>query len=137
MKVAVFGGSGFLGYDFVRLALREGGCEPVVYSSSAKSLSNIARHEVDIRLYPSADPGSVSLDPDVDVLINFSHPFERRDGINGLAQVERFAAFVAGARQRNPRPRLIHISSMSVFEPFAQGREFVESDGLRPRRADR
>lgn len=137
MKVAVFGGSGFLGYDFVRLALHEGGCEPVVYSGSAKSLSNVARHEVDIRLYPPADPASVQLDPDVDTLINFSHPFERRDGINGYAQIERFAAFVARARQRNPRLRLIHTSSMSVFEPFAHGREFVESDGLRPPRGDR
>ena len=94
MKVAVFGGSGFLGYDFVRLALRDGGCTPVVYSSSAKSLSNVARHEVDIRLYPSADPASVVLDTDVDLLLNFSHPFERRDGISGQVQVERFADFV-------------------------------------------
>jgi len=137
MKVAVFGGSGFLGYDFVRLALLEGSCEPVVYSSSAKSLSNVARHEVDIRLYPSSDPASVLLDADIDVLVNFSHPFERRDGISGYAQVERFADFVGRARARNPRLRLIHTSSMSVYEPFAPGREFEEHTPLRAPRNDR
>lgn len=137
MKVAVFGGSGFLGYDFVRLALGDGVCTPVVYSSSAKSLSNLARHEVDIRLYPSADPVSVVLDDDVALVINFSHPFEPRDGISGYAQVERFAAFVGRARQRNPRLRLIHTSSMSVYEPFAPGREFEEHAPLRAPRHDR
>jgi nucleoside-diphosphate-sugar epimerase len=137
MKVAVFGGSGFLGYDFVRLALREGGVTPVVYSSSAKSLSNVARHEVDVRLYPSADPVSVVLDEDVDLLVNFSHPFERREGISGHAQVQRFAEFVAAARRRNPDLRLVHTSSMSVYEPFAKGHEFDEGAPLRPPRHDR
>ncbi|MCC6706278.1 MAG: NAD-dependent epimerase/dehydratase family protein [Gammaproteobacteria bacterium] len=137
MKVAVFGGSGFLGYDFVRLALKEGGVTPVVYSSSAKSLSNVARHEVDIRLYPSAEPASVTLDEDVDLLINFSHPFERRDGISGYTQVQRFADFVGAARRHNPRLRLIHTSSMSVYEPFAPGHEFDERASLRAPRHDR
>ena len=137
MKVAVFGGSGFLGYDFVRLALGEVDCTPVVYSSSAKSLSNVARHEVDIRLYPSADPVSVVLDADVELLVNFSHPFERRDGISGYAQVTRFAEFVARARQRNPRLRLIHTSSMSVYEPFAPGVKFEENATLRAPPHDR
>lgn len=137
MKVAVFGGSGFLGYDFVRAALAADGIVPVVYSSSAKSLSNVARHELDIRLYPSHEPERVSLEIDIDLLVNFAHPFERRGGISGQAQVEGFARFVARARERNPRLRLIHISSMSVYEPFAPAHLFDEDAALKPPRADR
>ncbi len=137
MKVAVFGGSGFLGYDFVRAALAADGIAPVVYSSSAKSLSNVARHELDIRLYPSHEPERVSLEIDIDLLLNFSHPFEQRGGISGQAQVEGFARFVGRAHERNPRLRLIHISSMSVFEPFAPGHFFGEDEPQKPPRADR
>lgn len=137
MKIAVFGGSGFLGYDFIRLALKRGGIEAVVYSSSAKSLSNVARHEVDIRLYSSTDPQAVVLDRDVEWLINFAHPFERRGNLTAMEQVARFVQFVGNAKRSCPGLRLIHLSSMSVYEPFARGRKFAESDVLNPPRHDR
>ena len=137
MKVAVFGGSGFLGYDFVRFALRHGGVEPIVYSGGGKSLANVSRHDVDIRLYSADDPQAIALDDDVDVVVNFAHPFERRGGITGTEQIARFVRFVGQARRANPRLRLIHLSSMSVFEPFGRNRRFEESDSLRPPRGDR
>ena len=126
MKVAVFGGSGFLGYDFVRFALRHGGVEPIVYSGGGKSLANVSRHDVDIRLYSADDPQAIALDDDVDVVVNFAHPFERRGGITGTEQIARFVRFVGQARRANPRLRLIHLSSMSVFEPFGRNRRFED-----------
>ncbi|MBI2993377.1 MAG: NAD-dependent epimerase/dehydratase family protein [Gammaproteobacteria bacterium] len=137
MKIAVFGGSGFLGYDFIRFALKRGGIEPVIYSSSAKSLSNLARHEVDIRLYAAAEPQAVELDRDVGWLVNFAHPFERRGSISGKDQIARFVQFVGNAKRSCPGLRLIHLSSMSVYEPFARGLRFVETDALNPPRHDR
>src|SRR3546814_6178913 len=86
MKIAVFGGSGFLGYSFVRHALQAGDVTPIVYSSSPKSLANVARHEIDIRLYPSSQPEAAQLDPDVSLIINYSHPFEARDKIGGRSE---------------------------------------------------
>lgn len=137
MKVAVFGGSGFLGYDFVRFALRQGGVEPVVYTSNAGSLSNVCRHDVDVRLYPASDPQAVVLDEDTDVVVNFAHPFERRGGISGTHQIERFVRFIDNAKRLNPTLCLIYLSSMSVFEPFGSNRRFAEADPLRPPRENR
>ncbi|MGE0484118.1 MAG: NAD-dependent epimerase/dehydratase family protein [Gammaproteobacteria bacterium] len=137
MRIAVFGGSGFLGYDFVRRVLAADRFQPVVYAGSARGLANLARHEIDIRLYDSACPGDVVLDREVEAVINFSHPFQSRGGISGAEQVRRFAAFVGDARRRQPRLRLVHVSSMSVYEPFAPGIAFSEDSPLRPPRADR
>lgn len=137
MKIAVFGGSGFLGYSFVRHALQAGDVTPIVYSSSPKSLANVARHEVDIRLYPSSQPEAIQLDPDVSLIINYSHPFEARDNITGADQIRGFVRFVAAARRANPGLRLIHLSTMSVFEPFATDHFFTESAPLHPPKTDR
>jgi nucleoside-diphosphate-sugar epimerase len=137
MKVAVFGGSGFLGYDFVRCALRRGGVDLVVYSTSANSLANVSRHDVDLRLYSANEPHAVVLDDDTDVVVDFAHPFERRGEVGGAEQIHRFVRFIAAAKRSNPRLRLIYLSSMSVFEPFMQNRRFAEADPLRPPKADR
>lgn len=137
MKVAVFGGSGFLGYAFVRAVLAAGGVEPVIYAGAAGNLSNVARHGLDIRLYDAAAPALAALDADVATVVNFSHPFETRGGISGREQVERFAAAMGAARRSHPGLRLLHVSSMSVYEPFAPGREFDEDSPLAPPRGDR
>lgn len=137
MKVAVFGGSGFLGYSFVRLALGSGVVTPIVYSSSPKSLTNVARHAVDIRLYPSSQPESIQLDPDVSLIVNYAHPFEARDNISGADQIQGFVRFVAAAKRARPDLRLIHLSTMSVFEPFAPDHYFAESSPLNPPKPDR
>jgi len=137
MKVAVFGGSGFLGYDFVRFALQRGGVELVVYSSGAGSLANVARHDVDLRLYPADDPQTVVLDDDTAVVVNFAHPFERRGEISGTEQINRFVRFIAAAKRSNRDLRLVYLSSMSVFEPFGRSHRFAEADPVRPPRDDR
>src|SRR3546814_11358988 len=89
---------------------------------SPKSLANVARHEIDIRLYPSSQPEAAQLDPDVSLIINYSHPFEARDNIGGADQIRGFVRFVAAAKQANPGLRLIHLSTMSVFEPRSEER---------------
>jgi nucleoside-diphosphate-sugar epimerase len=137
MKVAVFGGSGFLGYSFVRHVLRAGDVTPIVYSSSPKSLTNLARHAVEIRLYQSSQPETIQLDPDVSLIINYAHPFEARDNISGADQIQRFVRFVGAAKRAKPDLRLIHLSTMSVFEPFAPGHFFAESSPLKPPKSDR
>ena len=37
MKIAIFGGTGFMGYDFIRRLLGNGGFTPVVYCTSASN----------------------------------------------------------------------------------------------------
>jgi nucleoside-diphosphate-sugar epimerase len=137
MKIAVFGGTGFLGYDFVRYALDQGVVKPIIYSSNPKNLTNVARHDIDIRLYPSSDPQSIILDDDVEVIVNYAHPFESRDKISGKKQIERFVRFVEKSKQTNSKLHLIHLSSMSVFEPFDQEIYYDESMPLHPPRDDR
>ena len=137
MRIAVFGGSGFLGYDFVRLALRRGGVEPVVYSSGTGSVANLARHGIDLRFYSPADLESVVLDADTDTVVNFAHPFERGSRGGGDEQIRRFVRFISNAKRANPSLRLVHLSSMAVYEPFTESHAPVETDPLRPPRDDR
>ncbi len=137
MKVAIFGGTGFLGYDFIRLALAEAKLTPIVFSSNPKSLTNVARHGIDIRLYRSGDPESIRLESDVNLVVNFAHPFEARDRISGKEQIRRFVRFIGSAKRLNPSLRLIHLSSMSVYEPFAESVYFDEASPLAPPKDDR
>src|SRR3546814_15220128 len=44
---------------------------------------------------------------------------------------------LAAAKQANPGLRLIHLSTMSVFEPFAGKHFFTESAPLHPPKTDR
>ncbi len=132
MKIAVFGGTGFLGYDFVRYVLKSGNIIPVVYSSSPKSMVNVARHDLDIRQYSVSIPEDMVLDPDVEYIVNFSHPFLVREKISAKKQIERFANLVRRQKEQNPALRLIHVSSMSVYEPFDKDHRFGEDLKLDP-----
>ncbi len=134
-NVAVFGGSGFLGGSFVRLARRLAGVRPIVYSS--KPAGSSAFGDLDVRSYQPDEVQDLTLDPNVDVVVNFAHPFERRGSRPGSEQIRRFARFIGRARAANPDLRLIHLSSMSVFEPFAHDHRFEESAPLQPPATDR
>ena len=59
MKVAILGGTGFMGYSLVRRLLNSDAVTPVVYGSSPKSLVNLARHDVDFRYVPTSKLGGV------------------------------------------------------------------------------
>ena len=132
MKVAIFGGSGFMGYDFFRLIEGEGSITPIVYTSGPQSLSNLARHDVDIRFVPTNELEQLELDDGVDAIVNFAHPFAKRFQMTVEEQVHAHAAFFGRARERNQRLSLIHISTMSVYEPFAPDRFFAEDSPLSP-----
>ena len=132
MKVAIFGGSGFMGYDFFRLLEGNDRYEPVIYTSGPKSLSNLARHDVDIRFVPSDQLSGATLDDDISHIVNFSHPFEKRQQMTPPEQVEALADFFGRARARNPKLVLVHISTMSVYEPFGSNKFFAEDATLAP-----
>jgi nucleoside-diphosphate-sugar epimerase len=136
MKLAILGGSGFMGYNLVRRLLREGLARPVVYSTSAKSLVNLARHPVDIRLVRWSETRTASVDADADFVVNYAHPFGERDGLAPERQCGLLVSFLTRALEERPNARLIHVSTMSVYEPFAPGREFRESDPIAPPRRD-
>ena len=136
MKIAVFGGTGSLGSNFVRYALERGDVEPVVYSTAGAGAGNRPAHSVEVRAYPANDPETIVFDDDTEAVVNFAHPWERRGGIDGGEQIERFAKLVAAARRRQPSLRLVHVSSMSVFEPFRSAHPFSETDPLDPPAGD-
>ncbi len=136
-KIAIFGGSGFMGYDLARRLHEGDDYEPVVYSTSPKSLVNLARHPIEIRLVRYPDLDHALLDKDVHAVVNFAHPFGNRDALSVSRQVEILSDFIARNLERHRDLRAIHVSSMSVYEPFAGGREFSESARLRAPRSDR
>ena len=137
MRVAAFGGTGFLGYDFVRLLLEEREtCGIDVYSTSPSSLSNIARHSVPIHLL-SYSTFPDTLEQEYDYIVNFAHPWGVRDGVSAGDQLDRLAGLFIKTLQAQPECRLVHVSSMSVHEPFRPpGKEFSEDDPLRPPKGD-
>ncbi|MBW2293802.1 MAG: NAD-dependent epimerase/dehydratase family protein [Deltaproteobacteria bacterium] len=136
-KVAILGGSGFMGYDLARTLQESQAFEPIVYSTSAKSLVNLARHDIDIRLIRYADLSQTQLPADVRFLVNYAHPFGNREALSVKSQVRILSDFMIGNLQRLPELRAIHLSSMSVYEPFEAGREFAEPSRLNAPRADR
>lgn len=121
-----------MGYDFFRLLEDHPDIEPIVYTSGPKSLSNLARHDVDLRFVPTHELKDTVLDKDVDLVVNFSHPFEKRHDLTPEEQVRQFAAFFGRAKTQTPSLRLLHISTMSVYEPFGQDRFFAEDAPLAP-----
>ena len=137
MKVAVFGGTGFLGSSFVRYAIQRGGVEPVIFSTGLGRRHDVPVEGIPVRPYSASDVQAISLDGDTEFIVNFAHPFEQPGGVRGADQIERFVRFVGQSRRHSPALRLIHLSSMSVFEPFAQNRRFSETDPLHPPREDR
>ncbi len=137
MKVAILGGSGFMGYDLARTLHESQSYEPIVYSTSAKSLVNLSRHDIDIRLVRYAELSQIQLPEDVGFLVNFAHPFGNREALSVRSQLRILSDFMLRNLQRLPELRVIHLSSMSVYEPFAAGREFAEPSRLNAPRSDR
>ncbi|MEQ8821104.1 MAG: NAD-dependent epimerase/dehydratase family protein [Sumerlaeia bacterium] len=136
MRVAIFGGTGFMGYDFVRLLLDEGTHEPVVYCTSPKNLTNLRRHPVAVRFVPPHLMANENLDEDIDLIVNFAHPFQQRDQMTPNQQTDLFVRFLEKARARNPKLRMVHISTLSVYEPFSEDKEYAETDPLDPPGSD-
>ncbi|RLA51488.1 MAG: hypothetical protein DRR42_10190 [Gammaproteobacteria bacterium] len=136
MKLAVFGGTGFLGYDFIKLASDSAEIELTIYSTSPKSLVNLARHELDVRLISVGRLEKVNLDKDTDFFINFSHPFGIRDEHTSREQIDLFIDFLARQKKIIPALRLLHLSSMSVYEPFNDEIFYTENSQLAPPKTD-
>ena len=136
MKIALLGGTGFIGYDFVRLILQDKSITPVVLTTAPKSLTNISRHKIDIRYVPYSSMNSAKLDGDVEYIINFSHPFGNRDELTIDEQIGILVKFIGKFLKLNNRAKLIHISTMSVYEPFANKVQFSEDSLLKPPKHD-
>ena len=136
MKLAVFGGTGFLGYDFVKSCIDSVDLELTIYSTSPKSMVNIARHDVDVQLISPAEFDDLDLPEDTDFIINFSHPFGFRDELLPKQQLNNFIAFVERQKKRIPSLRMIHLSTMSVYEPFSGSEAYCETDTLSPPASD-
>lgn len=133
MKVSVFGATGFMGYDFMRHAMSAGReFELTAYTTSACSLTNLSRHEVDIRLTSYADLPTLELESGTELIVNFAHPFAVREVLSTKQQSKRLAQFLRRQLESRRDMRLIHISSMSVYEPFAAGHEFDEDSTIKP-----
>ncbi|MFT5694776.1 MAG: nucleoside-diphosphate-sugar epimerase [Myxococcota bacterium] len=137
VKVAILGGSGFMGYDLARTLHETDGFEPIVYSTSAKSLTNLARHDIDIRLVRYDDLKRTVLPKGVQYLVNYAHPFGNREALSIKSQISVLADFMLRNLERYSQLRAIQVSSMSVYEPFEDDHEFLESCELDPPRSDR
>lgn len=130
MKIAVFGGTGFVGYNFLRLCRRESAAQCLVYTGSPDQLVNLSRHQVEVQPVDWSQLDKLDLPEHIETIVNFSHPFGKRAGLTAEEQIEKFGAFV----QRNARGRtlgLIQLSSMVVYEPFRAGFEFPEGADLK------
>lgn len=126
MKVAIFGGSGFIGYDFFRRAVRVPNLTLQLYSTSPQGLTNLKRHGVSItsiemRQLPDLDLG------DADVVVSFAHPFRVRDALGAEEQIHNFAHCVRKNHQQRPR-RLIQLSSTAVYGQFKANHFFSECE---------
>jgi hypothetical protein len=126
-----------MGYDLA-CALHESPLyEPIVYSTSAKSLVNISRHDIDVRLVRYAELSQTLLPDDVRFLVNFAHPFGNRESLSVPSQVRILSDFMIRNLERLKDMRAIQLSSMSVYEPFAAGREYQETSPCNVPRSDR
>jgi dTDP-4-dehydrorhamnose reductase len=137
MKVSVFGASGFMGYDFMRHAMNAShDIELTAYTTSAGNLTNLSRLEVGIELTSYKGLSSLQLASDTDFIINFAHPLSVREVLSTKQQSKRLAEFLCRQLDLIPGVRLIHVSTMSVYEPFSQNQEFGESSEINPPRND-
>jgi nucleoside-diphosphate-sugar epimerase len=137
VNVAVFGASGFLGYNFIRHLLHSvPEIKPTAFSTNAGSLVNLSRHDIDIRLVSYAQLPLVELDSDTDYLVNFSHPFAIRENMTVGQQIRALLQLFHGQLVSHPNLKLIHISSMSVYEPFDGVHELTEDCSISPPRSD-
>lgn len=139
MKIAILGASGFLGYDFFRLLDAHGMARPeyvTIFTSFPGSLVNLARHPIHVRYVPAHLLGSESPPAEVDAIVNFSHPFAERDGLDIQRQTGLLADFLCRAMSADRKTRLVHVSTMSVYEPFSNRGEVSESAPLHPPRSD-
>lgn len=137
MKIAIHGGSGFMGYDFFRLLLEQAqDIEPIVYTSSPTGLTNLKRHDCDVRLIPTTELAITDYPDGVGYVVNFSHPFAKRHEMTPDEQIDAYVEHFRRALNRNPSLKLIHISTMSVYEPFARGEYFDESSKPSPPAGD-
>lgn len=137
IQVAIVGGSGFMGYDLARTLHESPDFEPTVFSTSAKSLVNLARHDIPVELVRYQDLRHMVLEKNVAFLVNYAHPFGNREALSIASQLEILSDFMINNLERNPALRAMHISSMSVYEPFAATEEFDESTPIRAPRSDR
>lgn len=138
MNISIFGGSGFIGYDFVKHVLngtRE--ITPTIYSTNAGSLTNLARHDIDIQVTHYGKLKELELPSNTEYLINFAHPFSMREGLTPTEQISILTGFFKRQLQSLPNLKLIHVSSMSVYEPFAQNKAFEEQDKIHPPKSDK
>lgn len=136
MRVAILGATGFIGYDFTRSLLNEPDVEPTVFATSATNLTNISRHDIPVRLISYDELERGGLDADFDVIVNFAHPFKQRGDFSQVQQVRILANTLKDALRANQDLRLIHISTMSVHEPFNPGKFFSEMHKPRPPKSD-
>jgi nucleoside-diphosphate-sugar epimerase len=132
MKVVILGGTGFMGYNLTSRLLADKNITPTVYSSSASSLVNLTRHQVDIKLVPYSQLAETELPEDTDFVINFAHPFTVRDNLSPADQIDNLCLFLNKNLALNPKLRLVHISSMSVYEPFDSSVPYDELSPLDP-----
>lgn len=138
MKVAVLGGSGFIGYSTVKYLLMQPDVEVTVYCTSAKGLSNLARHgSVDIKYVPYSRLGDHPIDKDTGMLINIAHPFAARDGFLPDEQLEILIQFIESSARNISRLKVIHISTMSAYEPFLDNILYEESSETVPPKQDK
>jgi nucleoside-diphosphate-sugar epimerase len=101
-------------------------------------LSNISRHDLPVHLVSYPDLARQGrLEGECDVIVNFAHPFSPRDGLSVDRQIDILCDLFADTLAARPDCRLIHVSTMSVYEPFLPpDREFTEGDPLRPPKDD-
>ena len=71
-----------------------------------------------------------------DFIINFAHPFQTREDLLPRQQIDLLLRFFQKNLNTNHNIRLIHMSSMSVYEPFGNGVYFSESKRSRPSNSD-
>jgi nucleoside-diphosphate-sugar epimerase len=136
VKIALLGATGFIGYTFFRLLRDRGISTIVVYCNGASRLTNLTRHDVDLRFVPYGNFSNEKLDGDTKFLINFSHPFTKRDGLETHQQADILTDFISRNCMSLPDLKLIHISTLSVYEPFGRNRVFGEDEQLKPPSGD-
>jgi len=136
VEIVILGGTGFIGYDFVKLLLEQKNMDPVIYSSNPANLSNLARHKVRIQLFHASQISSHTISRTANWLVNFTHPFQNRDGLSPNQQIELYLKFIKKQLDGNTQLKLIHISSMSVYEPFGNGLFFGEESKIKPPKSD-